>query len=92
LEEFASLAPAGDIQTWLSWLEQWRQTDSGTLVLALVGHQPNLGQWAEILVWGEARDGIALKKAGVVGLTLPETGAPIGRSQLFLLTQPKFLL
>ena len=92
LEESASLAPDGNIQIWLSWLEQWRQTDSGRLVLALVGHQPNLGQWAEILVWGEARDAIALKKAGIVGLTLPETGSPIGRSQLFLLTQPKFLL
>jgi len=92
IEASASLAPDGNIETWLSWLEQWRQVDSGTVVLALVGHQPNLGQWAEILVWGEVRDGIALKKAGIVGLTLPETASPVGLCQLFLLTQPKFLL
>jgi len=92
IEVSASLAPDGNIKTWLRWLEQWRQVDSSTLVLALVGHQPNLGQWAEILVWGEARDGIALKKAGIVGLTLPATASPVGLCQLFFLTQPKFLL
>lgn len=92
LEESTSLAPDGNIQTWLSHLEQWQQAASSTLALALVGHQPNLGQWAEILVWGEARDGIVLKKAGIIGLTIPETNSPVGHSQLFWLTPPKFLL
>lgn len=84
------LAPAGDIYTWLSWLEQWQHP--GSTRLALIGHQPDLGQWAEIFVWGEAREKFVLKKAGVIGLSLPETGSPIGRSQLFWLTPPKFLL
>lgn len=91
IEESAYIAPSGDIHTRLrDWLEQ-RQLPAGTK-LALVGHQPDLGQWAEILVWGEAREALVLKKAGIIGLTLPETGSPVGRSQLFWLTPPKFLL
>lgn len=88
--EEQALAPGGEIKTWLSWLETWRQ--NGGENLALVGHQPNLSHWAEILVWGKARDQIVLKKAGVIGLILPKTGMPIGNSQLFWLTPPRFLL
>ena len=33
-----------------------------------------------------------LKQAGIIGLTLPETGSPLGHSQLFWLTPPKYLL
>ncbi len=90
LEESTYLAPDGDIHPWLGWLEQQQhRTDTS---LALVGHQPNLGEWAEILVWGEARAVLVLKKAGLIGLLLPDTGSPLGRSQLFWLTPPKFLL
>ena len=32
----------------------------------LVGHQPDLGELASVLVWGSPGAGIALKKAGVV--------------------------
>ncbi len=92
LEESTSLAPDGDIHEMLNWLKQWQNDASGALELALVGHQPNLGEWAEILVWGEARSGLVLKKSGIIGLTLPEAGLAIGRSQLFWLTPPKFLL
>ena len=90
VEEHTFLAPDGDIHTWLSWLEQ--QQHSITTQLALVGHQPDLGQWAEILVWGEAREVLVLKKAGIIGLTLPETGSALGQSQMFWLTPPKLLL
>ncbi len=31
-------------------------------------------------------------KAGAIGLILPETGSPVGRSQMFCLLSPKFLL
>jgi phosphohistidine phosphatase len=92
LEESTFLAPDGDIHTWLGWLEKWQQVASSKLVLAIVGHQPSLGEWAEILVWGEARSGLVLKKAGIIGLTLPEAGSVVGRSQMFWLTPPKFLL
>ena len=89
--ESLPLAPGGDIQDWLSWLSQWRNSYPAKY-LALVGHQPNLGYWAELLVWGNIRGQIRVKKAGVIGINLPDTGTPIGNSELFLLTSPKYLL
>jgi len=59
--------------------------------LALVGHQPDLSDWAEQLVWGAAVGGLVLKKAGIIGLHLPEKGSPLGNSTLFWLTPPRFL-
>ncbi|MGJ3249042.1 MAG: phosphohistidine phosphatase SixA [Elainellaceae cyanobacterium] len=84
------LSPDGDFTGWLAWLAQWRSSD--TDCLALVGHQPNLSNWAEILTWGSARNQMVLKKAGIIGMTLPANGSPIGRSDLFWLTRPRFLL
>lgn len=92
VEEFTSLAPDGDIRTWVSWLEEWRQNTASKGCLALVGHQPDLGNWAEMLVWGDAKEKLILKKAGVIGLNLPDTKIPLGHSELFLLTSPKWLL
>jgi len=60
--------------------------------LALVGHQPDLGNWAETLVWGYAKEKLVLKKAGVIGINIPDTGSPIGKSELFLLTSPKWVI
>lgn len=90
IEEFAALAPGGDLETWVDWYSksQYNKEDS---CLALVGHQPDLGDWAEILIWGSSQEKIVLKKAGVVGLLLPED-SPIAKSELFLLTSPKWLL
>lgn len=91
LEESATLAPGGDLKIWLSWLQQWRQ--GGGNCLAIVGHEPDLGEWVETLVWGDSRQNIVLKKAGVIGLLLPDQEeSPIGQSQLFWLTPPRFLL
>ncbi|MGK7902478.1 MAG: phosphohistidine phosphatase SixA [Hormoscilla sp.] len=90
IETSHHLAPAGDIKAWLDWLDKWQQTGGSSL--ALVGHQPNLENWAETLVWGEPRGALVVKKAGVIGLSLPETGPPLGRCSMFLLAGPKFLL
>ncbi|MEO8890094.1 MAG: phosphohistidine phosphatase SixA [Coleofasciculaceae cyanobacterium] len=91
LEEFSPLAPDGNIQDWVSWLKERRQiTDDKSI--ALVGHQPDLGNWAELLIWGKAQEKLVLKKAGIIGLTLPTTGTPLNQSQIFLLTSPKWLL
>ncbi|MFB2934098.1 phosphohistidine phosphatase SixA [Aerosakkonemataceae cyanobacterium BLCC-F154] len=90
LEESTYLTPEGNIYSWLSWLEEWQ--NKGGNNLALVGHEPNLGEWTEILVWGEAKGNLLVKKAGVIGVKIPETGSPVGRSLLFWLTPPKFLL
>jgi phosphohistidine phosphatase len=89
IEESACLAPGGEINSWLETLDRWR--DGGGSSLALVGHQPDLGNWAEILVWGEARQGLVLKKAGIIGLLLPDTGTAAGRCAMFWLTSPKLL-
>ena len=89
VEESSHLAPVGNIQDWLNWLSQWGNSDAEKY-LALVGHQPNLGNWAELLVWGKITGQIIVKKAGVIGINLPNTGTPIGNSELFLLTSPKY--
>jgi len=90
LEVASALAPQGSFSQWLTWLEDWRQAGHGSL--ALVGHQPDLTQWAELLLWGEARSALILKKAGIIGITLPAAEPPIGSSQLFWLAPPKLLL
>ena len=91
MEECIHLAPDGDIHNWVvNWLEPRKY--SPQTQLALVGHEPDLGYWAEILVWGQAKAGLVLKKAGMIGLKLPEEGSPLGRSQMFWLTPPKYLL
>ncbi|MEH1765425.1 phosphohistidine phosphatase SixA [Nostoc sp.] len=91
LEESSHLAPDGQISSWLKdWLEP--KNYSHNTQLALVGHEPNLSNWAEILLWGEAKASLVLKKAGMIGIKLPETGSPLGRSQMFWLTPPKYLL
>lgn len=91
IQELAALEPGGNLETWVTW---WHQSsyNSDRSVLALVGHQPDLGNWAEILTWGHPTDRLILKKAGIIGLELPETGTPVANSDLFLLTSPKWLL
>ncbi len=90
LEVCADLAPGGNFDAWVGGLEQWKQ--AGKTQLAIVGHEPALSEWAERLLWGSVRHQLILKKAGVIGLLLPEKESPIGRSQLFWFTPPKYLL
>lgn len=88
---FAPLKPGGAIASWLEWLLEF-QFEHPDSKLALVGHQPDLGNWAEMLLCGSIQNQLKLKKAGVVGLELPEIGTPIARSTLFLLTAPKWMI
>ena len=87
VQTFYPLAPDGDIREWLSWLP-----DSRCDRIALVGHQPDLGNWAETLVWGRSKEAIILKKAGIIGISLPDSADPVGCCHLFWLTPPKYLL
>lgn len=83
------LAPGGDACQW--WQQGHR--DFGKIQrLALVGHQPDLSQWAAALIWGQVGEQLILKKAGMVGVRVPVQGDPWGKSQLFLLTSPKYFL
>ncbi|NCJ06271.1 phosphohistidine phosphatase SixA [Synechococcales cyanobacterium C] len=84
------LAPEGNFQAWLDWFHNWQLT--GQEFLALVGHQPNLGEWAERFIWGEFGQALVLKKAGIIGVTLSEGGDPIGSSTLFWLTPPRYFI
>jgi phosphohistidine phosphatase len=91
LEESTHLAPGGNLSSWLVyWLEP--KNYSQNTQLALVGHEPDLSNWTEILLWGEVKGCLVLKKAGMIGVKLPEAGSVVGRSQMFWLTPPKFLL
>jgi phosphohistidine phosphatase len=91
LEESHHLAPDGHIFDWIDeWLTPKKFTQNTQI--ALVGHEPCLSSWAEILLWGEAKGSLVLKKAGMIGVKLPEIGLPVGRSQMFWLTPPRFLL
>lgn len=89
LVESPYLAPGGDFNAWLNELKQ-RQANRETL--AIVGHEPDLGEWAERLVWGAVQHHLVVKKAGVIGILLPDQGSPVGRSELFWLTPPRLLL
>lgn len=89
METSVDLLPAGDFEAWFSWFEGWQST--GQKALAIVGHEPDLGQWAEFLIWGEVRNRLKLKKAGIIGINVP-LDDPIGNSELFLLVPPKVLL
>ncbi|MFB6276530.1 MAG: phosphohistidine phosphatase SixA [Halothece sp.] len=93
LESFPPLAPGGDIQAWLDWWNNWQQeTNPNEGSVALVGHEPDLGNWAELLVWGNIQEKLVVKKAGIIGLNCPENDSPLGNSELFLLTPPKWFL
>jgi len=91
VEKFAPLAPDGSLQAWIHWWVSSGYNRKGSK-LALVGHQPDLGNWAETLVWGSSTEKLVVKKAGAIGLILPESGTPVGNTKLFLLTSPKWVL
>ena len=89
LEIHSSLLPEGNLEDWLQWLISYRSTNSTTERLVLVGHEPNLSQWAEMLVFGQVFDRIHLKKAGVIALQTPDTEDLIGKCELLWLIPPK---
>lgn len=89
LEESEYLAPEGDFEAWCQWLAGWAKDGRS---LALVGHEPDLGEWAERLVWGEPHHRLVVKKAGVIGIAVANPAQPIGTSDLFWLCPPRLLL
>ncbi len=91
MEVASELAPAGQLDRWLDWLLIW-QAEHPQGSLAIVGHQPNLGDWAEQLVWGHPTGRLVVKKAGIMGIRVPEATHAIGQSELFWLTSPRLLL
>lgn len=88
--EHSSLIPEGNILEWINWLQHSDYKDSKSI--ALVGHEPDLSSWAELLIWGEIKGKLNLKKAGIIGIELSDLSNPIGTGQLFLLSSPKWMV
>jgi len=86
-EECDHLSPEGQLT---QWLEEFKSIEFDSL--ALVGHQPNLTDWAEQMVWGYVQNKLILKKAGIIGIEIPTLSESVGRGILFLLTSPMWLL
>jgi phosphohistidine phosphatase len=91
IEEFGALAPGGDVEALVSWWSGSSPVKAGETI-AIVGHQPDLGQWAEWLLWGQAMEKLIVKKAGVIGLEVSPLGLACGMCELFWLTPPRLLL
>ena len=89
LETSQDLKPTGNLP---SWLMDWnaRSLDSSTEAIALVGHEPNLSQWAELLLFGKVYHKLILKKGGIIGLKFPDERVAIGTAQLHCLIPPKY--
>jgi phosphohistidine phosphatase len=94
VQQSLELAPEGNFETWLSWVTQWLSDhpQPAKASLGIIGHEPDLTSWAEMLIWGEVKGGLILKKAGLIGLSLPETQPWINNGVLFLLIPPKLLI
>ena len=94
VQQSLELAPEGNFETWLSWVAEWlsQHPQPAKASLGIIGHEPDLTSWAEMLIWGDDKGGLVLKKAGLIGLSLPETQPWINNGVLFLLIPPKLLI
>ncbi len=95
LEPFAPLAPQGSFAE----LESWHQRHPHIHHLAVVGHQPDLGEWVVQALWGgrneplsSSGEVIQLKKVGIAQVVFPEGQLQAGHGILTALLRPKFLL
>jgi phosphohistidine phosphatase len=90
LEVSEDLKPTGSLE---SWLAAWNASTTNTQsTIALVGHEPNLSEWAELLIFGEVFHKFMLKKGGIIGLKFPDDRVAIGAAQLACLIPPKYLI
>jgi phosphohistidine phosphatase len=92
LEVSPHLMPAGNLPAWLTEWEKRSSDNSDLSRLALVGHEPNLSQWAELLIFGRIYNQLVLKKGGIIGLKFPNGKIAIGTAQLHCLIPPKYLV
>lgn len=91
IEIFEALAPDGKMDKFISWIQDSLYNKPENKI-ALIGHQPDLANWAEKLLWKEKNDQIILKKAGIIGLKLDFIQHNNFSAKLFLLTSPKWML
>lgn len=94
MQQSSELAPKGNLQTWLGSVSEWmdQHPQPAKASLGIIGHEPDLSDWAEMLIWGESRGVLVLKKAGIIGLSIPETQPWTNNGILFLSIPPKLLI
>jgi phosphohistidine phosphatase len=90
VEEEPFLAGGGALDELLAWLGRQRRRRAAAV--AVVGHQPMLGEWAELLLCGGAQGRIQLKKGAIVALDLPDSAAAPGTARLLWMIPPKLLI
>jgi phosphohistidine phosphatase len=90
LEISQDLKPIGNLP---SWLMAWnaRSIDTNISTVALVGHEPNLSEWAELLIFGKVSHKLILKKGGMIGLKFLDSQVGIEMAQLHCVIPPKYL-
>jgi phosphohistidine phosphatase len=82
------LQPEGEFEPLFDWLMQVDRSQA----IAIVGHEPNLSNAAEHLIFGHTRQRLVLKKAGVIAINAPIEGDLRGHCELLWLVSPKLLL
>jgi len=94
VQQSSALAPEGSFDDWLTWASEWiaQHPQPARASLGIIGHEPDLSTWAEMLIWGESKGVFVLKKAGIIGLALPETQPWTSNGILFLSIPPKLLI
>ena len=91
LEVNQDLKPSARIESWLTAWHARADCDSLSTI-ALIGHEPNLSEWAELLMFDRVYHQLILKKGGIIGLKFPDRQIEIGTAQLYCLIPPKILL
>jgi phosphohistidine phosphatase len=81
-----ALTPKSDPEALLRWLR--REKSSGTV--ALVGHEPDLGQLVSFLVWGNRSGKVRFKKGGLCILEFAGI-LSAGKAEILCLMQPQTL-
>ncbi len=81
-ETLPALAPRGAAQSVLAWLQQQPTHD----LVALVGHEPELGELATWLLSGKPDTWLPMKKGGMCLLDFPDKIAPAEADLCWLLT------
>ena len=86
VEVVRALEPSGHFEELLARLEKQNNGEC----LALVGHEPSLGELASFLIGGPRNVGIPLKKGGAACIEIEEFRPPL-RGQLKWLLTPKIM-
>jgi phosphohistidine phosphatase len=86
IEALDALAPGGSVRATLQRLAQFEDDDA----VFLVGHEPDLGKLAGVLLFGSGASSVPLKKAGACLVWFDDTVKP-GEGELRAFLPPRVL-